>query len=129
MYGKDTIELLYSHSIVSFSPLVILTQNVTNNADNITVFPGITIQLTCEADANFLRWQINGGSNRIVNSGFSGTIEGGFELELLSFNGSYIISTATGVSSTNTSLKCDSSGTSDTINVFIKPVVPQSKLM
>ena len=56
---------------------------------------------------------------------------GGFTILLSSYNSSLITSTATAVSSSNTSLTCSDgilgSNISATINIYIKPVDPQSK--
>ena len=120
--------------VLSFSSiyfLVILTQNVTNTVeDSITVFPGITIEITCVSNSsNSLSWNMTGSNgNSVISDSFQTAELGDFRLMLLNISGSSISSTATTVSSSTTSLTCsDSSSNSATINVYIKPVDPQSK--
>ena len=117
---------------LSFSfplPPVTLTQNVTNTGDNVTVFPGIVIRLECETNNASLRWELEDDTNMIISSG-TVTDEsfplGDFTIRRL--NTSTIISTATIVSSSNTSIRCNDFDTAENISINIKPVIPQSKL-
>uniref|UniRef100_A0A1X7SH09 Ig-like domain-containing protein n=1 Tax=Amphimedon queenslandica TaxID=400682 RepID=A0A1X7SH09_AMPQE len=125
--------LLFLSCFVVVSPTVILTQNVTNTVeDSITVFPGITIQITCMViNSSSLLWEPGDSSGNALISGFNymtfvSDEVGGFTILLSSFNSSLISSTATAVSSSNTSLTCsDNDGNIETIEIYIKPVDPQ----
>uniref|UniRef100_A0A1X7ST48 Ig-like domain-containing protein n=1 Tax=Amphimedon queenslandica TaxID=400682 RepID=A0A1X7ST48_AMPQE len=120
--------LFLSCFVAIVSPTVILTQNVTNTVeDSITVFPGITIQITCViTGSDFIQWVGDGGTPIINNGSQQAATLGDFSLMLLNINESSISSTATAVSSSNTSLTCsDNDGNIETIDIYIKPVDPQ----
>ena len=112
----------------SLSP-VTLTQNVTNTGDNVTIFPGIVIRLECETNNATLRWELEDGTNLIISSGTNiGMSFSRGPFTIMRLNTSTIISTATIVSSSNTSIRCNDFDTVESISINIKPVIPQSKL-
>ncbi|XP_019854370.1 PREDICTED: uncharacterized protein LOC109583454 [Amphimedon queenslandica] len=127
-FSRVLLLLFLSCFVAIVSPTVILTQNVTNTVeDSITVFPGITIQITCViTGSGFIQWIGDGGSSVINNGSQQAATLGDFSLMLLNINESSISSTATAVSSSNTSLTCsDNDGNIETIDIIIKPVDPQ----
>ncbi|XP_019861784.1 PREDICTED: uncharacterized protein LOC109590306 [Amphimedon queenslandica] len=131
-FARVLLLLFLSCFVAIVSPTVILTQNVTNTVeDSITVFPGITIQITCNVTgSNSLSWNMTGSTESpAISEMFQTDTLGGFSLMFLSIDGSVISSTATAVTSSNTSITCrdgtPGSSISATIDIIIKPVDPQ----
>lgn len=116
------------HFLFIFHYIVLYTQNITNTDDDVTVFPGIVVQLTCQTNLSSIIWAIpNGGGTTFVNSIDNSTMFGGFNI-LAFMEGSLFVSTATITAMNNVSLECRASNAS-IITISIKPVEPQCKCL